>query len=323
MREEVDDQLTGRADIGGREKEDNAMDDRAFDRLARLLGGVGTRRGALGFLLATGLAGGAGTTIARRKHHGRASKRPPGKGAPVKAQGADCGNPGPGANLNGCHFEGRDLSGKDLSGSRLVAAKFARANLCSADLSSSNLKNADFTGANLTRADLGSSSCKGIRFDAATTFCRTIACDGTIRDDDCPAGVDPAAVCCDDDDCAAGQTCDVARGVCGCPPCPPCTICNGSGQCVPCPGCCDAAGACQPGASIAACGEGGGTCRECLPIVPSSFQVEHTIPQICQAGRCCIASGVVVISMFSYTDPAQCCSGSSTYHIEINSATCD
>lgn len=204
------------------------MDHDQFDALARLLAATPSRRMALGALLGGGLAGVAGVGEAKRKRRRTRGRR-------VAAQAADCANPGPGTNLAGCDFRGDDFSGASLTGANLTGtifvdatlvttnlsgvsakgARFADADLCGARLRSSVLKNADFRGADLTRANLRASVCAGALFTAAT-FCRTVGCDGAVRDDGCPNGVDPNDVCCTNGDCVDGQTCE--DGVCtGCP----------------------------------------------------------------------------------------------------------
>jgi hypothetical protein len=106
-----------------------------------------------------------------------------------------------------------------MHASTLTGANFSGANLCGAKLYSSQLKNADFRGADLTRADLHSSGCAGTKFNDATTFCRTIDCNGNVRNDDCP-GAPAASVCCSAADCRPGATCDAGRCMGGCDVCP-------------------------------------------------------------------------------------------------------
>jgi hypothetical protein len=196
---------------------ENVMDDASFDRLAQVLGSVGTRRSALVAALGAGLAG-LGVTEARKARRvGRGKQRGRGNAGRVSAAATDCFSPGPGSNLNGCNFNDQNLAGADLSSSSMVGTSFRGANLCSADLSSSQLRDADFRGGgmrltNLTRADLSSSGCRGIRFNAETVFCQTRTCNGAINNRDCPAGVDPEDVCCTSDDCGIGQEC--IRGLC-------------------------------------------------------------------------------------------------------------
>ncbi len=218
------------------------MDADRFDAIARRLGARATRRAALGGLIGTALIGAAATTAARKNPSGKKRKRRP-------QSERDCANPGPGKNLNGCDFAGKDFSGKNLSGSEINDATFddaelvgadlsdssmrrtafRGANLCRAKLSSAALNKADFRGSagpngrstNLTLADLRGSGCGGVQFDANTIFCGTRMCNGAIRNDDCPAGIDPEHACCADADCGPSRICR-------------------NGACVPDPGTCSA-----------------------------------------------------------------------------------
>ncbi len=212
------------------------MDHGSFDRLARLLGSAGSRRAAIGALLGTGLTGTLGAAEAAKKDRNkkrRAGRKDRGQ-AQVSAQAADCLNPGPSSNMNGCNYEGEDFSGQNLSSSSMVGtifrnadllgtdlsssnmrgANFRGANLCGADLSSSTLRNTDFRGfaigqgsgrqTNLAFADLSSSACGGILTNNRTFICGTTWCDGTVRNDSCPGGV-PSDLCCTP--CGAGEAC--------------------------------------------------------------------------------------------------------------------
>jgi hypothetical protein len=218
------------------------MDHEHFDRFVRLLGTPGSRRAALGALFGATVASAAADTIAKRhgkgkrrtsQHRDRGRKTKP-KNQPaapagtadtlgpldaeVSAQAApDCANPGPSKNLQGCNFNGQNLAGIDLSSSNLKNARFNGTNLCGADLSSSTLTNVDFRNTNLTKADLHSSGCGGVQTNAGTTFCQTIMCNGTVRNDDCP-GTDPALICCFADECAP-RACQTAT-------------CNANSRCV-------------------------------------------------------------------------------------------
>jgi hypothetical protein len=217
------------------------MDQESFDRLARVMGTIGSRRAAMGALLGAGLAGTLGVADAAKKD--RNKKRRSGRGkAQVSAQAADCLSPGPSTNISECNYEGDNFSGDDLSGSRMVRtifrdadmiltnlsssnakeANFRGANLRGADLSSSTLRNADFRGipepifpdrpTDLTCADLSSSACGGIQFNGLTIFCQTKLCDGTIDNSDC-SGTPP--VCCGPNgECPLGLFCAPDTGVC-------------------------------------------------------------------------------------------------------------
>jgi hypothetical protein len=180
------------------------MDPERFDALTRWLGERATRRRTIGGLIGAGLVGVAAATAAGKPHGGKKGQAQP-----------DCAHPGPGKNLNGCDFSGRDFSGKNLSDATMRRTNLRGANLCGANLSSSTLNNADFRGetglgrrpTNMTRANLRGSTCGGLHSDANTIFCATRMCDGKVRNDGCPAGVDPKDVCCSEDDCGPGRLC--------------------------------------------------------------------------------------------------------------------
>jgi hypothetical protein len=208
------------------------MDHESFDRLARALGALGSRRAALGALFGAGVAGTFGVAEAAKKHRKRGKSRNRGEDR-VSAQ-AVCPPPDHGVNRSNCDYSGEDFSGQeihssiykntifrdadlietDMHSSNFRDANFRGANLCGADLSSSNLRNADFRGfgplqgsgrqTNLTLADLSSSACGGIDTNGRTIFCGTIDCNGNVRNDDCPGG--PASdFCCTP--CAVGEEC--------------------------------------------------------------------------------------------------------------------
>jgi hypothetical protein len=274
------------------------MDHESFDRFVRLLGGSGSRRTALGALLAGALGGTAVDAAAKGKgkgkgrHKDRDRKRDQrrdkakqrqgesGESPAVSTQAADCFSIGPSSNMNGCDFSGMDLSGRDLSGSSMRGTKFTSANLCGANLSSSTLTNADFRGANLTRAALKSSACRGALFDAATTFCQTRTCTGTVRSDDCP-GVPADNVCCSTGDCAE-RTC--RAGTCHGERCAYATQPDGqAGTLCPAPGqCCDG-GCCAEGQTC--CGE---TCTNTKTDDDNCGTCGNACPtgSTCQNGAC-------------------------------------
>ena len=226
------------------------MDERQFDRLIRAFGAGVSRRATLAALLGSAISSVAAGVVAkphprqRTRHHnskGRRQQRTKGASS-VATQAVNCQNLGRGVNVRGCDYTGEDHSGENLSGSTMVgtiftngtligarlsssnlnSATFNGADLCLANLRGSTLRNVDFRDADLTKADLSGSSCTGIQFNAATVFCGTKTCNGTVRNDDCPSGP-PADFCCADAECPA-------PGVC----------CNG----VCCDGCCDSTGAC-------------------------------------------------------------------------------
>ncbi|MFN8593788.1 MAG: pentapeptide repeat-containing protein [Thermomicrobiales bacterium] len=200
------------------------MDHGSFDRLTRILGGVGSRRAALGALVAGGMAG-TGREVA-------AKKRRSAKGS-VTAQ-ATCDTPESGANLSNCDFTGADFANDDLHGSSMRAtifkdadlreadlhgsnakgANFRGANLCKTRLYSSTLASADFSGANLRGADLHSSGCTGIVFNGPTKFCNTVLCDGTVDDSDCAKDPLGQGLCCFDSECTVPAVCGPDKNRC-------------------------------------------------------------------------------------------------------------
>jgi hypothetical protein len=206
------------------------VDRETFDALTRLLAEAPSRRRALGALLGAGVAGLAGVASGARERRSNTRTRRGNRRNPARPAGVACLHPGPGSDLSGCHFQGKELSGADLSSSRMVGtgfnnatlvgadlsssnlkdAWFRNANLCRADLSSSQLRNADFRGANLTNATLRSSSCDGAVF-TGVVLCNTRMCNGAIRNDGCPDHIDPEDVCCTDADCSAGRVCCAER----------------------------------------------------------------------------------------------------------------
>jgi hypothetical protein len=256
--------------------EDRTMDSARFDALARLIclrrarrtaraadrGDINavarlfavspSRRSVFGMLIGAGLGSAFGLAGAAKRDRQRPRRTPRAKRkrkqqtvADLSSEAADCANPGPSANLNGCNFNNRAFVGKDLSSSSMRGTRFRGTNLCGADLSSSQLKDADFRGfaagqgsgnpTTLFRADLSSSGCTGTRFNDRTLFCQTRTCNGSIRDDDCPEGIAPQDVCCDDADCPEGRPCQSGR--CCAPVCAgkPCGTDDGCGGTCPCP----------------------------------------------------------------------------------------
>jgi hypothetical protein len=310
------------------------MDHDAFDRLTRLLGTPGSRRAALGALLGSSVLGAAESAFAKKrgkgkdKQRGKAHKqRDKKRGAAAKPQTPDdgavaieatCGSPGPSSNLNGCNFSGDDMDGVDLSSSSMKNTNFNGARLCGADLSSSTLTNADFRNANLTRADLHSSGCNGIKTNAATRFCQTIMCNGSVNNSDCPTG---AAVCCATGDCedrachvraCEDSACEHTRQADGEPGnlCPdPRECCNGNccpeGQkccgdtCIPNDQCCgpnDTPG-CPTGQQCC----GGNVCSHCC----NGNQAGCAAGSVC-CGTACV-SGVCCGSFQFCETEEQCC----------------
>lgn len=244
--------------------EKRGIDRDAFDGLTKLLAPAPSRRSALGTIFDAGLAGSFASVDAKKD---RKRRKPNTKGKPeLTAQAADCANPGPSANIAGCHYQDGGFAGDDLSGAKMAGTNFRNAELAGTNLSSSNARNAvfreanlacanlrssvlggaDFRAADLTRANLKSSSgCTSAQFNAATTFCATTMCDGSIRNDDCPGGP-PAGSCCDrtsnggacaaDGECCSGncfnRVCADLVGNCGGTTCtPPASGCAGTACC--------------------------------------------------------------------------------------------
>jgi hypothetical protein len=177
------------------------VDHDSFDRVARLLGAAGTRRGALGALLSAAVLGTADVAAAKRQ-------RKRGKNRVATQALSGCANPGPGQDLSRCSFLGQDLRGINLRGANLSRADFTGADLCGADLRAANLQRTDFMGANLTRVDLRGTSLSTANL-AGAIFCQTRRPNGTRDSSTCPPD---GEVCCDDAECPAGATCH--RGSC-------------------------------------------------------------------------------------------------------------
>ena len=205
------------------------MDRERFDILTRMFASPNTRRAALGALLTAGLSISVPRALSRDKRHKRKSKglrkRQAKGGSPVVSQAVDCLSLGHGVSVSCCSYVGEDHSGENLSSSTMVGTVFTNDVLIETDFSSSNLRNAVFRNAVMCRADLRSSSVRGAdfagadltavsfrssggcttaTFTAATTFCGTVMCNGTVRNDACPGGPGNAA-CCSDSECAQGQ----------------------------------------------------------------------------------------------------------------------
>jgi hypothetical protein len=174
------------------------MDHEAFDRIARVIGARGTRREALGALLAGSLLGAGGDAEGRRKQRSRGSDR-------IAAQAASgCANPKPGQNLSHCSFLGQDLRAVNLRGANLSGADFTGADLCGADLRATNLQRTDFMGTNLTRVDLRSTNLSTAHL-AGAIFCQTRLPNGSRDNSGCPPD---GEVCCSDAECPPGAICN-------------------------------------------------------------------------------------------------------------------
>jgi hypothetical protein len=282
------------------------VDHDSFDRIARLLAGAGSRRAAFASLLGASLAGAAFRAGARNAGKARKSarkrKRRPNHGAApaaVTGQAADCTSLESGSNLDGCDFSGRTLSGLDLhgssmrgtvfaganltganlSGSTMTGASFAAAKLCGANLRSSQLRSVDLRGADLTNANLASSGgCASVLTNAATIFCNTRWCNGTVRNPGCVR----SCKCLANTDCASGicqgGSC-VATLAGTCPPgADSCTNSNGSGFTL----CGNDRCSCRQTVAGETLCAGDGYCADCADCQPGEVCV--LIPA---AGPCC------------------------------------
>ena len=227
------------------------MDRDAFDDLTRRLAASPHRRTLIGALFGGGLAvlaEGVGAGKRRRKRRIKKTR---------KAAAGRCSNPRRSSNLDGCNFDDAKFEGIDLSSSSMRGTLFRGAELCGANLGSSNLENADFRNANLTRTTLRSSGCDGAIYDGAT-LCGTIMCDGSVRNDGCPAGTDPNDICCGLAGCGPGRVCCGKR-------CQPGDCCSSAD--------CGATGFCEDG-----------ICRSCLvcdkgcPFTSMREALKHVFP---------------------------------------------
>ena len=160
------------------------MDNAAFDRLARLLGGGASRRQALRAVAFAALAWGTAEEIfAAPKKNGRGQGRGKGKGK-GKNKNKNKGNGGsgstgggqghcagtplePGQDFLGCDFAGRNLRGEKLHSSSFKDVDLSDADLCGADLHSVSIADSDLRDANLTDVNLDSSSHSKTDFSGA------------------------------------------------------------------------------------------------------------------------------------------------------------
>ena len=139
------------------------MDRDTFDGIARLLAGAGTRRAALGALLA-GAAVGAGfeleTAAKRRRRRGRRKK----SNEPKVCYGAlICSDPEPGTDFDDCDFSGTDVFVDVYAG----GSSFRRANFAGAIMDGANLQGALFRDANLRGASMVGVNVNGANFPGA------------------------------------------------------------------------------------------------------------------------------------------------------------
>jgi hypothetical protein len=226
-----------------------------FDRLVRLFGTLGSRRGALRLAVAGALLGRAAPledAAAKRRRSNRTSRN---RGS-VQAQAEPVCQPvvcrpgivcpgktlGPGKNLARCEFIGQNFVGANLSGANISRAvflasffserpNFRGANAGGACFAGTTLTFADFRGTNLSGASFMTADIRGADFRGSNVTADQLACASGI---DCatilPNGK-PAVPC------AAGQTC--VEGSCTCqqssdcpPPSPDCTSACVNGLCI-------------------------------------------------------------------------------------------
>ena len=226
------------------------MDRDRFDHLSRIVGSLGTRRGALRLLAAGALAGVWGATqgVDSRKRRQRKRNRVRGEQAELCTNLCfNCaGKPlRPGANLSRCNYgdesfiDGLDLRSANLTNacferSELRGAKFAAAAVSGVCFADADLTNASFRGANVDRAifcgaDLTGADFRGTRVTAAQLACATVGCSTILPNGKPAAPCAPGLTCCGGP-CVNTQTDPVNCGACG-NRCGPCRTCQ-NGQCV-------------------------------------------------------------------------------------------
>ena len=246
------------------------MDREQFDGLAKLLATTGSRRASLGALLGACLMGRGLDALAksgkgknrRQTRRKRGRKNRAGGQTPQPLSGGGCGAkqcaaPKPGSTRSDCDFSGRVFAGADQHGSVFRRIDGRRANFDDTEnhgsvFAEACLKGATFRGADLSGSSWGDACLIAVDFtgadlsrDAVTfddaVLCGTIMPDGTVRDDNCPPGVDPEDACCADADCGAARVCQ-------------------DHACVPDPGSCAAGQNLCQGHGGVSCGEQSG-CR--------------------------------------------------------------
>ena len=138
------------------------MNYESFDVVARLLGGAGTRRTALGALLAgAALRAGQEPEAAAKRRRRRRKKKQPNR--PKVCYGASvCETPEPGKDFDGCDFSGTEVFvDANAGGSSFRRANFADAIMDDADLQGSKFLNANLANASLRRVDVRGASFRG------------------------------------------------------------------------------------------------------------------------------------------------------------------
>jgi hypothetical protein len=241
------------------------MDRERFDALTRVLATQGSRRAALGAVLGGLLLGETAGVLAKHgkgkhngkargkgKHRGKARSEAKAKKARANQGGGCCSNgacdPGAGAYVSKCCFQGQDLTSETFKGANASSANFADADLSGVSFRGANVRNACFVDADLTGADFTAATSTG------AIYCRTITdtgednsgCDrGTpccpTCDAEHPCGEDE--VCCDgrcfSGNCCTRSDCTLAEPICRRNVCVPCTSdsqCGGGQTC--CGGAC-------------------------------------------------------------------------------------
>ena len=140
------------------------MDRDTFDGIARLLGGSGTRRAALGALLAGSVFGAGierGSAAKRRRRRQRRKKQ---SNQPKTCFGANvCPPPETGNDFDECDFSNTTI----FVGANAGGSSFRRANFANADMDGANLQGTLFRDANLAGASMVGVDVKGANFPGA------------------------------------------------------------------------------------------------------------------------------------------------------------
>jgi hypothetical protein len=142
------------------------MDRDRFDGIARLLGGAGTRRSALGALLgaaALGIGGDLDAAAARGKRGKRGKKGKKKQSKPKVCFGSKaCPPPESGKDLDDCDYSGTNVFvDANAGGSSFRRSNFAGAILDGADLQGTKFLNANMSGASLKNVDVRGASFNG------------------------------------------------------------------------------------------------------------------------------------------------------------------
>jgi uncharacterized protein YjbI with pentapeptide repeats len=279
------------------------MDASTFDRLSRLWGASGSRRAALGTLLATGaILGGTatleGTAAKRRRRGGVQAAQATVVPCPGPPTLRDCATRpiGPGVNLEKCDLTNRDFRNANLRSANLTGASFflaeffgepvsfrganasqvcfGQAELDFADFRGANVSHSNFCGARLRGADFRGSNVTAEQLACALVTCNTILPNGKPAVT-CAAGrVCCGAVCCDAASCE-DDTCRCGSG----PGCGDGQVCVTLGTEAACGTPCRSAADC-PG------------CIACTAVVGGSFCTGSLLGQTCGGGALCPESAL-------------------------------